>query len=230
MDHVFNAGAVGEVEGFEDRYYSGTRPNGIYIPRFKRLREKGRDFLRGYGYQGDAFRADWRRGITAPGFGAELKHNLRRPGHWNMYLEGYGECLPNYDNEVFLDSRGKDSWGIPILNISCTFGSNEDALRNDFVSEATEMLDAAGLKNISTFQSEHKPGFSIHEMGTARMGRDRKTSFLNGYNQSHEVRNLFVTDGSCMTSSACQNPSLTYMALTARACDYAVGEMKRGNL
>lgn len=238
MDHHFKVGAGGQIPGLLDRYYQGNRPNGIYIPRFRNLRGPGSDrlgFVRGYGYQGGASRSSWNRGVAAPEIGAELKRLLQEPGPWNMWMGAWGECLPREDNRVEL-SDAKDKWGIPVLKVQCTWGPNEFAMRKDMKEQAAEMLEAAGCKNVYSFD-EHKegkygaePGLCIHEMGTARMGRDPKTSVLNGYNQLWESPNVFVTDGACMTSSSCVNPSLTYMALTARAADHAVNEMKRKNL
>jgi choline dehydrogenase-like flavoprotein len=232
MDHPYEAGATGEISGFEDRYYSGNRPNGIYIPRFRNLDDKTRhaDFLRGYGCQGGARRLGWDRGLITPGFGVEFKQALRQPGPWEMWLGGWGEHLPRHENYVDLDPERKDAWGIPVLRIHCKWSDNENKMREDMATALAEMLEACGARNIKPFILESPPGLCIHEMGTARMGRDPKTSVLNAHNQSHDVPNVFVTDGAAMTSSACQNPSITYMALTARACNYAVEEMKRGNL
>lgn len=232
MDHCFQSGASGLIPGHEDRYYYGNRPNGIYIPRFRNLdgRDADADFLRGYGYQGGASRSGWGRAMGEEGFGAEFKHSLREPGPWSMWIGGWGECLPRHENYAELDDETEDAWGMPALRISASWSENEDDMREDMRIQAAEMLEAAGAEAISPFTEHSPPGLCIHEMGTARMGRDPQTSVLNGYNQAHDVPNLFVTDGSCMTSSACQNPSLTYMALTARAANYAVEELNRGNL
>ena len=233
MDHCFQAGASAALPGNEDTYYYGRRPNGIYIMRFRNLgnrESRHPDFLRGYGYQGSASRPSWARGMASAGLGEELKESLREPGPWTMWIGGWGECLPREENRVELDPEVKDAWGLPALRINCAWSDNEDKMREDMATSAAEMLEAAGARNIQPFINEAAPGLCIHEMGTARMGRDPKTSVLNAHNQAHDVKNLFVTDGACMTSSACQNPSITYMALTARACDYAVNEMKRGNL
>lgn len=230
MDHCFESGATGIVEGFDDRYYIGRRPNGVYIPRFHNVKRKNPHFLRGYGYQGGAERMDWGRGMQIPGFGKELKRRLRKPGPWRMNLEGFGECLPRYENFVELDSTAVDQWGIPILKIHCAWSENEHLMRKQMAIDAAEMLEVAGAKNVATYTLPDPPGLGIHEMGTARMGRDPKTSVLNGHNQCHDVPNVFITDGACMASSACQNPSITYMALTARACRYAVEQSKRYNL
>ncbi len=233
MDHPFNAGANAEIPGFEDRYEYGRRPNGVYIPRFRNLRGPDSDrlgFLRGYAYQGGASRNGWGRGAWSPGLGTELKQAMREPGSWNMWMGGYGEQLPRYENYVDLDSSQTDAWGIPLLRIHCSWTDNERKMLDDAANQAAEMLEAAGARNIRSYNDIAPPGFCIHEMGTARMGRDPKTSVLNAYNQAHDVPNLFVTDGACMASTACQNPSITYMALTARAADYAVQELNRRNL
>src|ERR1019366_4192600 len=187
-------------------------------------------FLRGYGFQGGAHREGWERGIAQTGFGLEFKKSIRQPGPWRFIFGGFGECLPNHNNFVELDKEKVDAWGIPVLKSNCAFGENEPALRKDMSITAAEMLAAAGAHDIEPFADDEPPGFSIHEMGTARMGRDPKTSVLNSYNQAHDVKNLFITDGGAMVSSSCVNPSLTYMALTARACDYAVRQLKKGEL
>ncbi|MEZ4702270.1 MAG: GMC family oxidoreductase [Rhodothermales bacterium] len=232
LDHHAHLGASGQIEGYEDRYYYGNRPNGVYVPRFRNVNRATRrsDYLRGFGFQGSASRSSWSRGRSMPGFGADFKHALRDPGPWQLGLGGFGETLPNYDNHCRLDPDTVDAWGMPILRLNVTRGENERAMRKDILATAGEMLEAAGAKNIRTYENESPPGFGNHEMGSARMGRDPKTSVLNGNNQTHDVPNLFVTDGACMTSSACQNPSLTYMALSARAAHFAVDAMKRGDL
>ena len=242
MDHHFRVGAAADMPGFDDKYYYGNRPNGIYVPRFRNISPETThpDFVRGYGYQGGASRPSWGRGNTLKGFGESLKSKLRHPGSWTWWLGAWGEALPREDNTVTLDPDQVDQWGIPLVRLDCTWGDNEFAMRKDMATSAAEMLEAAGAKNVRTFDYYEDtrasggmgaaPGLCIHEMGTARMGRDPKTSVLNGWNQAHDVPNLFVTDGACMTSSACQNPSITYMALTARAVDYAASELKNGNL
>jgi choline dehydrogenase-like flavoprotein len=231
MDHHFKVGASGTIPGLEDRYYYGDRPNGIYIPRFRNLsgQDRDADFLRGYGYQGGAYREGWTRALGEEGFGASLKHKLRDPGQWRMYLGAFGEMLPDEDNYVELDDE-TDEWGIPLLRTHVSLSENAEAMREDMKQQAAEMLEAAGATEVSTYEQRYWPGEGIHEMGGARMGRDPDTSVLNGNNQAHDVPNLFVTDGACMTSAGWQNPSITYMALTARAVDYAVNEMKRDNL
>jgi choline dehydrogenase-like flavoprotein len=230
MDHVMGGGAKAEIPGHEDRTQQGRRPNGIYVPRFRNVKQRHPDFLRGYGFQGGGYRKDWQRAVELTGFGPEFKNMLKRPGPWQFDLYGFGECLPHPTNYIELDKEKTDAWGIPALKIHCVFGENERALLQDMSITAAEMLTAAGARNIETYIENNAPGLTIHEMGTARMGRDPKTSVLNAYNQAHDVKNLFVTDGACMTSSACVNPSLTYMALTVRACDHAVGLMKKGEL
>jgi choline dehydrogenase-like flavoprotein len=233
MDHHFKVGASGTVPGHMDRYTYGDRPNGIYIPRFRNL---GRtpdadvDFLRGYGYQGGASREGWGRAIGEAGFGADLKHSLREPGRWRFGITAFGEMLPREDNYVELHPDKTDEWGMPVLRFDVSTGENEALMREDMAAQAAEMLEAAGCEDVSTYDADYTPGEGIHEMGTARMGRNPDTSVLNRWNQAHDVPNLFVTDGACMTSAACQNPSITYMALTARAVDYATKEMERQNI
>ena len=238
MDHHFLAGASGQVPGLTDRYYQGNRPNGVYVPRFRNLgdeKTKRSDYVRGFGYQGGAGRGGWGRGIGEAGLGVQLKSKLRDPGDWGFGMTGFGECLPRKENYVELTSE-TDAFGIPTLRVTCDWGENELAMRKDMAASAGEMLEAAGMRHVSTYDAYQpgklgaEPGLGIHEMGTARMGRDPKSSVLNGWNQAHDVPNLFVTDGSCMTSSSCVNPSITYMALTARAVDHAVKEFKAGNI
>jgi choline dehydrogenase-like flavoprotein len=194
------------------------------------VKSKQRDFLRGYGYQGGGGREGWSRAMHTGGIGADFKNSLKMPGLWHMGLGGFGECLPNHNNYVEVDKEKPDAWGIPTLKIHCDWSDNELTMSKDIAVQAAEMLAAAGAKNISVYQEISRPGLAIHEMGTARMGRDPKTSVLNEHNQAHDAKNLFLSDGACMVSSACVNPSLTYMALTARACDFAVSEMKKNNL
>lgn len=230
MDHHYRVGAGGSHEGFQDQYHSGRRANGIYIPRFRNLdaKTKRTDYVRGFGYQGGASRG---RFNGSEKIGVELKAEAAGLGDWTMWLGSWGEQLPDYNNKVTLSKDKKDKWGLPLVDIDCEFKENEWAMRKDMMNSAAEMLESGGLKDIYTFDdTKSYPGLCIHEMGTARMGKDPKTSVLNKWNQMHEVKNVFITDGACMTSSACQNPSITYMALTARATDYAVAEMKKGNL
>jgi choline dehydrogenase-like flavoprotein len=230
MDHHMGSGASGTMPGHEDKMPFGNRPNGIYVPRFRNVKTKHKDFLRGYGYQGGGSRDGWQRGMTTAGVGVEFKNSLRKPGQWRMGLGGFGECLPNHENYVEIDKDKLDAWGIPTLKIHCDWGENERIMSRDIAVQAAEMLAAAGATNIGVYSEMTRPGLGIHEMGTARMGHDPKTSVLNEHNQPHEVKNLFMTDGACMTSNSCVNPSLTYMALTARACDYAVSQLKKNEL
>ena len=230
MDHTMGGGAQGGIPGMTDRWTYGRRPNGIYVPRFRNVTDQHPDFLRGYAYQGGASRPSWGRGNSMTGFGADYKHALRTPGPWQMSFYGFGECLPRESNYVTLDQDKVDAWGIPALRIHCAWSDNERAALQDMSVQAAEMLEAAGATDIETFVEDNPPGLTIHEMGTARMGRDPETSVLNGWNQSWDVPNLFITDGGCMASSANQNPSLTYMALTARAVDHAVQLVSDGAL
>ena len=230
MDHHLKVGAEGRFEGLEDKYYYGRRANGIYIPRYRNLDGEQRDYLRGFGYQGRASRDNWRRDIAELGLGQELKAALTEPGDWTMGIMGFGEILPYEDNRVTLDRSRTDKWGLPVPAIDCHLHDNELKMRRDMQQDAIEMLEAAGLQDVQGYDGDSTMGRGIHEMGTARMGRDPKTSVLNRWNQVWDAPNVFVTDGSFMTSAACQNPSLTYMAFTARAVDYAVGELKKMNL
>lgn len=230
MDHVTAGGATALIPGNDDRFELGRRPNGTYMPRFRNVKSKHPDFLRGYGFQGGAHREGWNRGILQTGFGPDFKKSLSKPGPWRFSFGGFGECLPNHNNYVELDKEKVDAWGVPTLKIHSGWSENELALRKDMAISAAEMLAAVGGREIEPFERNDPPGFAIHEMGTARMGRDPKTSVLNSFNQAHDVKNLFITDGGAMVSSSCVNPSLTYMALTARACDYAVRQMKKGDL
>ncbi len=230
MDHHMGSGAVGIMPGHSDKVPFGSRPNGIYIPRFCNVKSKEKDFLRGYGYQGGANREDWSRGSTLAGFGPSFKKTLTTPGPWRIGIGGFGECLPSHDNFVEIDRGKVDALGIPVLRFNCQWSENELTMSRDIAVQAAEMLAAAGATDIVVEQKITEPGRAIHEMGAARMGRDPKTSVLNGFNQAHDVKNLFVTDGACMVSSSCVNPSITYMALTARACDYAVSQMKKNEI
>lgn len=230
MDHHLRAGADGRVEGYEDKYYFGRRPNGIYVPRFRNVFGDKRDYVRGFGYQGSASRQGWRREIAELNIGADFKDALTEPGGWTMGIGGFGEMLPNHENRIFLDKNVKDKWGLPVLAMDVELKDNELKMRKDMMNDAAEMLEAAGIKDVRPYNDDYGVGMGIHEMGTARMGRDPKTSVLNGNNQVWDCQNVFVTDGACMTSSGCVNPSLTYMALTARAADFAVNELKKGNL
>jgi choline dehydrogenase-like flavoprotein len=230
MDHHFRLGASGRVEGFDDRYYYGSRPNGIYIPRYRNVGDDKRDYLRGFGYQGSASRSGWSRNVAEMNIGGELKDELSEPGSWSIGITAFGEILPNHDNRISLDKDKKDKWGLPVLAMDCELRENELKMRKDMIADGKEMLEAAGVKDVTTFDSGYYFGQGIHEMGTARMGLDPKTSVLNKHNQVWDALNVFVTDGACMSSAAAVNPSLTYMALTARAVDYAVSELKKQNL
>ncbi len=230
MDHHFRAGASAKYDGFEDMYYKGRKPNGIYLPRFRNLMDnENLSFKRGYGYQGGASRGDWTESVGEAGFGPELKEALVKPGKWTMGLMGFGETLPYHENKMTLDYDKKDQWGLPTVTFDAEFKENELEMRKDMVEQAVAMLEKAGFKDIAPYDYLGAPGLGIHEMGTARMGRDPKTSVLNGNNQVHSVPNVYVTDGSFMTSAGCQNPSLTYMAMTARAADHASKNFKKSN-
>ena len=230
MDHHFRCGAEGTVEGMDDKYYFGRRPNGFYIPRYRNMFGDKREYLRGFGYQGGAGRNGWTRAVAELGVGADFKDEMSTPGAWVIGATAFGEMLPNHENKVSLDGAKKDKWGLPVLKIDCATGENERLMRKDMIADMADMLEQTGVKKIKTSDNEYFPGMGIHEMGTARMGRDPKTSVLNSHNQVWDAKNVFVTDGSCMVSTACQNPSLTYMAMTARAADFAVQELTRRNL
>ncbi len=230
MDHHFRCGAGGTMEGYEDKYYFGRRPNGIYIPRFRNVGDEKRDYLRGFGYQGRASRDGWQRSIAEMNIGGEWKDELCEPGAWSMGIMAFGEILPYHENRISLDKDKKDKWGLPVLAMDMEIKENEIKMRKDMMDDAVEMLEAAGAKGVKSYDRGYGFGQGIHEMGTARMGRDPKTSVLNGNNQVWDALNVFVTDGACMTSASCVNPSLTYMALTARAVDFAVQELKKQNL
>ncbi len=234
MDHHFRCGARGKHDGFADKYYKGRRPGGLYIPRFQNVDKASmrKDYIRGFGYQGGGSRSDWMRGVRELDMtiGAEFKEKLIQPGPWQLGLTAFAETLPYYENKVMLNEDVLDKWGQPTLTFDCEFKENEKAMRPHMMEAAAEMLEAAGFKDVETYDAGSWPGLGIHEMGTARMGRDPKTSVLNKWNQMHDVPNVFVTDGACMTSAACVNPSLTYMALTARAANHAVEELKKMNL
>jgi len=231
MDQNYNARAIGDISGFEDEYYRGRRPTGIYIPNFQYkpdLYKKG--YLRGYAFGGNAFREHWTSKRTQDGFGISFKEQLSKPGKWRFNVYAMGEMLPRFENHVSLHTTRKDKWGIPLLDIHCEWSENELAMMRDAAKTAEEMLKTIGLKNVSSSVSQEAPGLAIHEVGTARMGNNPKDSVLNKYNQCHDIANLFVTDGSGFCSSSVQNPSLTFMALTVRAVDYAVKEMQQGRI
>jgi len=223
MDHVVNEGTYGTYEGFKDKYYTGKSPGTIYIPRFQNLNSETKkpNFIRGYGIQGKGERENWQSKATT-GIGVSLKEQLATPGEWTISLGGRGETLPNYENKISLDPQNLDKWGLPLVKVDFEYGSNELAMMEHMTKSSEEMLLKAGFKNVGSYRTSPAPGSAVHEMGTARMGKDPKTSVLNKHNQMHDVKNVFITDGSCMTSSGSQNPSLTYMALTARACQFAL--------
>lgn len=234
MDHTMQAGAGGDVAGFLDKTTYGSRPNGIYLARFRNVTTQHPEFLRGYAYQGGGGRSvqRWWRGSSTPGFGADFKQALKTPvyGGWRMSLGGFGECLPHVDNRVSIHPDKVDRWGIPVLHIDVQWRENELKMQADAMTQAAEMLEAAGVTNVATYNNKTAPGLTIHEMGGARMGKSPKTSVLNKWNQIWDAKNVFVTDGAAMASSACQNPSITYMAFTARAADYAVRALTRKEL
>ncbi|MDP5106351.1 MAG: GMC family oxidoreductase [Polaribacter sp.] len=231
MDHVVNEGTYGTFDGLLDKYYEGRSPGLIYIPRFQNLDDKTEniDFVRGYGIQGKGERENWESKQTK-GFGAVLKAQLETPGKWKISLGGRGEVLPNYENKISLDPKKKDQWGLPLVKVHFEYGENDLAMMEHMTQTSEEILVKAGFKNVGSYRNSPPPGSAVHEMGTVRMGNDPKTSVLNKYNQMHDVKNVFITDGSCMTSSGCQNPSLTYMALTARACQFAIKQFKTNQL
>lgn len=234
MDHFTGTGATADWHEMLDMYYSGRKPVGIYIPRFRNIptqKDTRRDYIRGFGVQAKGQRAEWRdmyKGLS--GFGKHFKDQLVKPGPWIMWMGGWGETLPYYENKITLDKNKLDPWGFPMVHIDFSYRENEKAMSKDIRASLEEMYTVAGMKNIQSYSYLQPGGSAVHEMGTVRMGKDPKTSVLNGFNQMHDVKNIFITDGSCMTSAGTANPSLTYMALTARACDYAVSELKKGNL
>lgn len=230
MDHHLNVHAGGIIEGYEDKYVFGRRANGFYIPRYRNFFGDKRDYVRGFGYQGSASRSGWNHDVAEYSIGADFKEALTEPGTWSIGMGGFGETLPYHDNKVTLDKTKKDKWGLNILSFDAELKENELKMRKDMLNDAIEMLEAAGVKNVKGGDTNPYLGRGIHEMGTARMGHDPKTSVLNKWNQIWDAKNVFVTDGSFMASAACQNPSLTYMAFTARAANYAVEELKKGNL
>ncbi|MET0242334.1 MAG: GMC family oxidoreductase [Flavitalea sp.] len=230
MDHHFRIGASGTIGGFDDKYYYGRRPTGFYIPRFRNVGNDKRDYIRGFGYQGAASRSGWSRNVAELGIGSDLKAALSEPGPWTLGMTAFGETLPYHENMISLDKTKKDKWGLPVLAIDCEIKDNEKKMRVDMQQDAKDMLQAMGATDINGFEGDYAPGMGIHEMGTARMGTSPKNSVLNKHNQVWDATNVFVTDGAAMTSAACQNPSLTYMAMTARAADFAVSELKKGNL
>ncbi|MDA0891482.1 MAG: GMC family oxidoreductase [Proteobacteria bacterium] len=231
MDHNYNAMVTADIDGYEDEYYSGRRPASLYIPNWHYEPSRyHRDFKRGYALAGSASRVDWQDMGVSDGFGTSFKAKLHNPGTWMMGLQGQGEMLANRDNQVSLSATEKDKWGMPQLHFNCRWSDNEIAMTDAAVDTAATMMKKAGFRNIQKSNLGQPPGLAIHEVGTARMGKDPAESVLNGYNQCHDVPNLFVTDGASFCSSAAVNPSLTFMAITARAVDYAVKEVKSRRL
>jgi choline dehydrogenase-like flavoprotein len=230
MDHHFRLGASARVEGYEDKYTFGRRPGGFYVPRFRNWGNDKRDYLRGFGYQGGASRSGWQRNVAELGIGENFKDAITEPGSWQIGMTAFGEILPDHSNRIYLNRKTTDKWGLPVLEMDVELKENEIKMRKDMMQDAADMFEAAGLKDVYPYDAGYSPGQGIHEMGTARMGRDPKTSVLNKHNQVWDALNVFVTDGACMTSASCINPSLTYMALTARAAEFAVQELKKGNL
>ncbi|MCX5765417.1 MAG: GMC family oxidoreductase [Gemmatimonadetes bacterium] len=231
MDHHYGSGASGRMPGFLDKKTIGHRPNGIYIARFTNVKREEKDFLRGYGMQGGGGRGGWGRGSSMPGYGASFKNTLIDDlGPWGLSASGWGETLPHEANRITLDPTVKDKWGIPAAHIDVRWRDNEKAMDQHMKTAMVEMLEAAGCEDISAHGSSNPPGHCIHEMGGARMSKTPEDGVLNQWNQAWEVKNLFVTDGAAMASNGCQNPSITYMALTARAAAHAAAEMKRGAL
>ncbi len=230
MDHISGPGAAAGFDILKDEYYFGQRSTSVYIPRFQNLQKQDRKYKRGFAYEVYVSRAEWTRGYNGPGAGDAWKDSLSAPGGWQASMFAYGECLPDVKNRAYLHPTKKDKWGLPLLSVDMEYGENENAMKEEMVNAAKEMLNSAGPKWVAAINDPSIPGNTIHEMGTARMGHDPKTSVLNKFNQCHDAPNVFVTDGACMVSTACQNPSLTYMALTARAVDYAVQQLKKGDL
>jgi choline dehydrogenase-like flavoprotein len=230
MDHLSGPGAAAGFDIMKDQYYFGQRSTSVYIPRFQNLNKQDRNYKRGFAYEVYVTRAEWTRGYNDPGAGAEWKDSLSEPGDWQAAIYAFGECLPDHKNHVSLDDTKKDKWGLPLIKIEMEYGENEKEMRKDMFVAAKEMLSSADPKWLVEINDPSIPGNTIHEMGTARMGNDPKNSVLNKFNQCHDAPNVFVTDGACMVSTACQNPSLTYMALTARAVDYAVDKLKKGDI
>ncbi len=230
MDHHYQLGATAKVDGHLDTYYKGRRPNGFYIPRFVNMGKdtEQKPYLRGFGYQGSASRGDWTESVAELGYGKDLKDGILKPGSWTIGATGFGEMLPYHDNRVRLSETETDQWGLPQLDFDVEFKENEYRMREDILRQIVAMFEAAGFRDISTYERETGPGLGIHEMGGARMGYDPKTSVVNRNNQVHDVPNIYVTDGAFMTSASCVNPSLTYMAFTARAAAHAAEQFKAG--
>ncbi|MEO1010475.1 MAG: GMC family oxidoreductase [Bacteroidota bacterium] len=229
MDHHYKLGANAKIDGYLDKYYKGRRPNGFYIPRWVNLNKKTkRNYSRGFGYQGGAGREDWTTSVREMSYGKDLKESVLKPGGWQIGATGFGEFLPYDDNKVTLSTTEKDQWGLPQLDFDVEFKENEYKMREDIIREAMDMFKKAGFKNVEPYEESTGPGLGIHEMGGARMGHNPKTSVTNKHNQLHAVPNVYLTDGAFMSSSSCVNPSLTYMAFTARAANHAANQFKVG--
>ncbi|HLT06147.1 MAG TPA: GMC family oxidoreductase [Cyclobacteriaceae bacterium] len=227
--HNYRGSLSAQMEGFEDAYYYGRRPTAVMMPNFRNVKKQEMDFLRGYMVFYSATRAGWGRYVDSP-LGSPLKEAVTEPGAWGIYMMMQGETIPKEENHVRLDQQAKDEWGVPLLKVSVGYDDNDEKSLKDFLEQGQDMLEKAGARHIHAYDSKQAPGLDIHEMGGVRMGKDPKTSLLNRYNQMHACPNVFVTDGACMTSTSTQNPSLTFMALTARAANHAVEELKKGNL
>ncbi len=232
MDHHLGVGASGKYDGFEDKYYKGRKPNGIYLPRFRNLGgdTNRTDYKRGFGYQGGASRGDWEDSVAELSYGKDLKDAILKPGGWRFGMTGFGETLPYEENRMTMDYEKLDGWGLPTVTFDAEFKENEWSMRKDMKESAVDMLEKAGFSDVEPYDRPGALGLGIHEMGTARMGRNRRTSVLNGHNQVHDVPNVYVTDGAFMTSASCVNPSLTYMAFTARAANHAAEQLKKGTI
>jgi choline dehydrogenase-like flavoprotein len=228
--HQYRGQGTAEFEGYRDSYYFGRRPTSVFMPSFRNVFKQEMDFQRGYMVAFSAWRNGWSRGTGVEGFGAAYKEQLTEPDNWGVYIQMQGETIPRFDNHVRLSTDKKDAWGVPMLITSIDYAENDLLMMRDFQQQASEMLEKAGCKKISMFDTKQSPGLDIHEMGGVRMGNDPKTSILNKYNQVHACKNVFVTDGACMTSIGNQNPSLTFMAITARAANYAVEALKKKDL
>ena len=228
--HLYRGTSSATFEGYADRYYSGRRPTYGFMPAFRNVFKQQTDFLRGYMLTLDARRSGWDRGFGEEKIGAELKQKLTSPGEWRVGMAMQGETIPKKENHVRLSKDQKDDWGIPQLIISVGYDENDEKMVKDTMAQQAEILEKGGCKNIKLYDSHQSPGLDIHEVGGVRMGKDPATSLLNEWNQFHTCKNVFVTDGACMTSTGNQNPSLTFMAITARAAHYAVSELKKRNL
>ncbi len=228
--HNYRGSMNGRFEGFTDKFYKGQRPSECVIPNFRNLHMQDTDFIGGYVIFSGAYRERYNTDAVEPVIGSAFKEAISEPGPWGMYMYMQGETIPKETNQVRLSTDQKDQWGIPLLVTSVDYDDNDEKMLNDFLIQGKEMMEKAGAKDIHTNDSKQPPGLDIHEMGGVRMGHDPKTSMLNKWNQLHTCKNVFVTDGACMTSTGNQSPSILYMAFTARAASYAVEELKKGNL